>query len=245
MNTPLLISKLHGHQDDLRRYLEQLGVSFPDTYDTDLLIQSFVHKSFAADYKDTVNHNERLEFVGDGILGAVINRLLFVNHPEMPESELTLYKIALVREEILAEIARDIHLDAKLFVSKGEEKTQGRKKDSILSDGVEAIIGFLYIGLGVQEAEKFIQTYVYSKMSDIVPDTIKSYKTQVQEMIQKQYKNVPEYRDIEHEIDPRGNVVQYKSELRIEGQKAAEWLGTNKKKAQEAAAKNYYTHQGK
>jgi ribonuclease-3 len=110
-------------------------------------LQTFIHKSFAADYKDIIYHNERLEFVGDGILGAVINKLLFLDHPEMPESELTLYKIALVREEILAEVARDIKLDEMLFISKGEEKTQGRKKDSILSDGVEALIGFLYIEL--------------------------------------------------------------------------------------------------
>jgi len=65
----------------------------------------------------------------------------------MPESELTLHKIALVREEILAEVARDIKLDTVLFISKGEERSEGRKKDSILSDGLEALIGFLYIEL--------------------------------------------------------------------------------------------------
>lgn len=224
MSTPLLIAKLQDHQADLQAYLQHLGVEFPASYDKDLLIQAFIHKSFAADYKDTIHHNERLEFVGDGILGAVINKMLFVQHPEMPESELTLYKIALVREEILAEVARDIHLDEKLFVSKGEEKTQGRKKDSILSDGVEAIIGFLYIGLGVSQAQEFIQTHIYVKITDIVPDTVKSYKTQVQELVQKQYKNIPEYKDLEHEVDEKGNVLQYLSQLWIEGQQVADGL---------------------
>jgi len=79
---------------------------------------AFVHKSFAADYKDIFTHNERLEFVGDGVLGAVINKLLFINHQQMTEADLTLYKIALVREEILAEIARDIKLNEILFISK-------------------------------------------------------------------------------------------------------------------------------
>jgi len=101
---------------------------------------AFVHKSYAADYKDVFTHNERLEFLGDGILGAIINKLLFVNHPEMTESDLTLYKIALVREEILAEIAKDIKLNEIVFISKGEEKMQGRQKDSILSDTLEALI---------------------------------------------------------------------------------------------------------
>jgi ribonuclease-3 len=109
-------------------------------HNEELMMLTFVHKSYAADYKDTYTHNERLEFVGDGILGAVINKLLFVNHQEMPESQLTLYKIALVREEILAEIAKDIKLNEVVFISKGEEKTQGRQKDSILSDALEALI---------------------------------------------------------------------------------------------------------
>jgi ribonuclease-3 len=82
------------------------------------LLLAFVHKSYAADYKDVLTHNERLEFVGDGILGAVINKLLFLKHPEMAESDLTLYKIALVREEILAEIAKDIKLYEVVFISK-------------------------------------------------------------------------------------------------------------------------------
>ncbi len=104
------------------------------------MLLAFIHKSYAADYKDTFTHNERLEFVGDGILGAVINKLLFINHPQMPESELTLYKIALVREEILAEVAKEINLNDIVFISKGEEKMQGRQKDSILSDTLEALM---------------------------------------------------------------------------------------------------------
>jgi ribonuclease-3 len=77
-------------------------------------------------------HNERLEFVGDGILGAVITKLLFTDFPQMEESGMTLYKIALVREETLAEVAKEISLNTHLFISKGEEKMQGREKETIL-----------------------------------------------------------------------------------------------------------------
>ncbi len=176
---------------------------------------AFIHKSYAADFKDNITHNERLEFVGDGILGAIIDKLLFLNHPEMPESDLTLYKIALVREEILAEIAKDIKLDEMVFISKGEEKMQGRKKDSILSDTLEALIGYLYLDLGIDVTEQFIKKYIYTKMESIEKKPVKSYKTMIQEIVQKKHKIIPEYKDIEEKKDEKGNVVEYRSEIYV------------------------------
>jgi ribonuclease-3 len=105
-------------KEDIVEYMKKLLIPVEDIQDEELMLLAFVHKSYAADYKDLYTHNERLEFVGDGILGAVINKLLFINHRNMAESELTLYKIALVREEILAEIAKDIHLNEMVFISK-------------------------------------------------------------------------------------------------------------------------------
>ena len=201
---------------------------------------AFVHKSYAADYKDVFTHNERLEFVGDGILGAIINKLLFINHQQMAESDLTLYKIALVREEILAEIAKDIKLNEIVFISKWEEKTQGRQKDSILSDALEALIWYLYIDLGIDVTEQFINTHIYTKLEQIEKNPVKSYKTMIQELVQKEHKVVPEYKDIEHMVDEKGNVTEYKSEIYIIGKKISEWLGSNKKKAQEEAAKKCF-----
>ena len=227
---------------DILVYLESLWIPTKKIHNEELLLLAFVHKSFAADYKDVFTHNERLEFVGDGILGAIINKLLFVNHQQMAESELTLYKIALVREEILAEIARDIKLNEILFISKWEEKMQGRQKDSILSDALEALIGYLYIDLGIEATEQFITTYIYTKLEQIEKNPVKSYKTMIQEIVQKEHKVVPEYKDIEHVVDEKGNVTEYKSEIYIVGKKISEWFGSNKKKAQEEAAKHCYEH---
>jgi len=221
-------------------YLEILGIPVKKIKNEELLLLAFVHKSYAADYKDVFTHNERLEFVGDGILGAVINRLLFLHHPEMPESDLTLYKIALVREEILAEIAKDIKLNEVIFISKGEEKMLGRQKDSILSDSLEALIGYLYIDLGVDITQQFIEKYIYTKLENIEKHPVKSYKTMIQEIVQKEHKVVPEYKDIEEKKDEKGNVTEYRSEISIVGKKVSEWFGSNKKKAQEEAAKNCY-----
>jgi ribonuclease-3 len=121
----------------------------------------------------------------------------------MPESDMTLYKIALVREEILADVARDIKLNEMLFISKGEERTEGRKKDSILSDGVEALIGFLYIELGIGETEKFIKHHIYHKLENIKKSHVRSYKTMVQELVQKEHKTIPEYVDTPHDVDEK------------------------------------------
>lgn len=225
---------------DIIAYLKDLWIPTKKIQDDNLLMLAFIHKSYAADYKDIITHNERLEFVGDGILGAVINKLLFIRHPEMAESDLTLYKIALVREEILAEIAKDIKLNEIVFISKWEEKMQGRQKDSILSDALEALIGYLYIDLGIDVTEQFIEKYIYTKLEKIEKKPVKSYKTMIQEIVQKQHKVVPEYKDIEYVKDEKGNTTEYKSEIYIVGKKVSEWFGSNKKKAQEEAAKNCY-----
>lgn len=226
---------------ELIAYLKWLGIPVNKIKNEELMMLAFIHKSYAADYKDVFTHNERLEFVGDGILGAVINKFLFLNHQEMAESDLTLYKIALVREEILAEIAKDIKLNEIIFISKGEEKMEGRQKDSILSDALEALMGYLYIDLGTPVVEAFIRKYVYSKLADIEKNPVKSYKTMIQEIVQKEHKIVPEYRDSEYKKDEKGNTLVYKSEIYVFKKKFSEGYGSNKKKAQEDAAKNYYT----
>lgn len=227
-------------KQDIIKYLDILWIPTNQIKNEDLLLLAFIHKSYAADYKDVFTHNERLEFVGDGILGAIINKLLFINHQQMPESELTLYKIALVREEILAEIAKDIKLNEIVFISKWEEKTQGRQKDSILSDTLEALIWYIYIDLGIEVVEQFIKTHIYTKLEQIEKNPVKSYKTMIQEIVQKEHKVVPEYKDIEHVVDEKGNVIEYKSEIYIVGNKISEWFGSNKKKAQEESAKKCY-----
>lgn len=225
----------------IKEFLKNLNIPIEKINDENLLMQAFVHKSFAADYKQMLLHNERLEFLGDGVLSAITNKLLFINYPEYSEAELTLYKIALVREETLAEVAREIDLDKYIFVSKWEEKMQWRKKNAILSDCLESLLGFLYIDLGNDIVEHFITTHIFSKISTISKDPVKSYKTMVQEYVQKEFKELPIYKDSDHEIDWKGNTTIYRSEISIWVKKVAEWFGSNKKKAQEEAAKNYYT----
>jgi len=221
-------------------YLRNLGISVNKISDKEIILLAFVHKSFASDYREAYPHNERLEFLGDGILWAIMNKILFLDHPDLPESELTLYKIAFVREEKLADVARNIGLWKYIFISNGEEKMKGRDKDSILSDTLEALIWAIYLSLGREEVEKFLKRYLYSELQKIKIDPVKSYKTLVQEYIQKKYKIIPEYRDIENIVETTWNVIEYKSEIHILDEKKSEWFGPSKKKAQESSAKTFY-----
>ncbi len=227
-------------KENIKWFLKNLWIPVDKIKDETMMLQSFVHKSYAADYKNKTDHNERLEFVWDWILWAIVNKLLFLSDQSLPESELTLYKIALVREENLAEVARDISLDEMLFISKGEERTQWRKKDVIIADALEALIWFIYIDLWFDSAEKFVDKYVYSKLEELRKSPVKSYKTMIQEITQKEFKILPEYIDLEFQKDDKWNVLIYKTEIYLSWEKQSEWIWTNKKKSQEEAAKNYY-----
>jgi len=241
MKTKILLpQQVINQKEQIIKFIRQLWVDVDNILDIDLLLQSFVHKSFAADFKTIWLHNERLEFLWDGVLWAVICKLLFINHPEMEESDMTLYKIALVREETLADVARNINLWEQVLISRGEEKMKWREKDSILSDALEAFIWAIFLSLWYNQAEKFIETYIYSMYDSVDRNPVQSYKTMVQELIQKKYKQIPEYIDSEYKFDKRWNVVSYKSEFVVLWVKKSEWFGKNKKKAQEDAAKNYY-----
>ncbi|MEI6774988.1 MAG: putative dsRNA-binding protein [bacterium] len=105
---------------------------------------------------------------------------------------------------------------------------------------MEALIGYLYIDLGMDVTEQFIKQYIYTKLEKIEKSPVKSYKTMIQEIVQKEHKVVPEYKDIEEVIDEKGNVTEYRSEIYIVGKKISEGFGSNKKKAQEEAAKKCY-----
>lgn len=232
--------KILEQKEKIFSYIKSIWLDISKVKDEKLLLQAFVHKSFAADFKKIWEHNERLEFLWDGILWAIICKLLFQNHPNMEESDMTLYKIALVREENLAQVARNIKLDQYIIISRWEEKMQWRQKDAILADALEALLWYIFIDFGYSSIEQFVKNNVYTMYDKIDKNPVQSYKTMVQEHIQKKHKETPLYKDIEHELDTKSNVILYKSEIYVLWDKVAEWFGTNKKKAQENAAKNFY-----
>lgn len=220
----------------LSAFLSCVGLDENKIAHKDLLIQALTHKSYAADFSEHIDHNERLEFAWDGILWSIITTLLFIHHPEKEESDMTLYKIALVREEMLAEVARDICIDTVVLISKWEEKTKGRDKDAILSDTLEAFIWYIAIDIWYGAAYTFVERFIFSKMHTISTKNVKSYKTQIQEWSQQKYKQIPVYEDVVSQEEDNGNVLSYVSNISINNSIIASWYGVSKKKAQEDAA---------
>lgn len=229
-----------GKLEECKTFLASLGLDISQIKDEEMLLTAFVHKSYAADFREPIAHNERLEFLGDGILGAVINTNLYRDFPLEPESTLTLYKIALVRAETLADVAKEIGLDQVIILGNGELKNDGRNKETILCDCMEAILGYIYLDLGVNAVENVIKNHIYIKVTEIQKGQVKSNKTLLQEEVQKIHKNIPVYIDEPHEQDSKGNVLTYSSRVIIDGKEVAIGYGANKKKAQDEAAKLAY-----
>lgn len=228
--------------DSIVSFVSSLGfqshIPLDDTQQ-EVLLTAFVHKSYASDFVPALSHNERLEFLWDSILGACIGSLLYTKYPQRSEAQMTLYKIALVREETLAQVAREIDLWRHLFLSKGEEKQGGIDKDSILSDSLEALIGAGYLIYGFDQVQQFIYHTIRVHLEEFIQTDCKSYKSLIQEWSQWNWLPLPSY--LTTEFNNNGE-IWFRSELQINGTSYGSWEGKNKKKSQEEAAKNAYIH---
>jgi len=235
----LLMQRWNEADDRLANYLKSLWVDLGQNYDKKLLKTAFTHKSFSNDVHKKVESNERLEFLWDAILWFIVADLLYHEKEKMWEDIMSLYKIALVNEKILADVAREIKAWDYILLGLWEQNSNWANKDSVLSDLIESIIAYLYLDLWEQEARKFIEKYIYSKFDELKKSgKIKSPKSMLQEYIQKTKKTIPTYKDYEEEVDEKWNPILYKSEVYVEDEKLAEWYGPNKKKAQTQAAEN-------
>lgn len=228
-NTPVFVA-----------FLEKLGIDPSHIRDQMLFHTAFIHKSYAADYNGAYVYNERLEFLGDAILGAIVAKYLYLTYPDQAESALTLYKIALVRAENLARVAQDIGLDSIILLGKWEERNNGREKTTILCDCLEAFLGYLYIDYGTDTVANIIENHIVTKLVDETHMSIKSYKSHLQEHLQKEYKITPHYIEEEYGKDTDSGEQLYQSHVYLGETVLGSGIGTNKKKAQEQAAKEAY-----
>lgn len=159
----------------------------------DLLNLAFSHRSYSNEDAEPGN-NERLEFLGDSVLGLVVAEYLFVNFPERSEGDLAKIKSFVVSEESLAEIAVSLGIPSCLLIGKGEEHSGGRSKKAILADALEAIIGALFLDAGLKETQRFILSFMVPQIDMVIADKHrKDYKTLLQERVQKSLKTYPRY----------------------------------------------------
>ena len=202
-----------------------------------LLTEALTHRSFYHENPDkSIAHNERLEFLGDSVLGFVIVEYLFSSDKEFTESVMAKIKSYLVKESILSEIADSISLGKYLKLGKGEEATGGRAKKSILADTIEALLGAVYLDGGYKKV-KAVVLKLFRKEIDTLMDSTRFYdfKTELQEKTQLLFGVLPEYRVVKQEGEEHEKV--FTIEVFIEGKKFGKGSGKSKKEAQTLAAR--------
>lgn len=217
---------------DFSELEKRIGVKFKNK---DLLIQAFVHRSYLNEHHNfPYSHNERLEFLGDAVLELIVTEYLFKNF-NLDEGELTNLRAALVRGESLAALARELHFEKYLFLSKGERKNQGRAKEIILANAFEAFLGALYLDKGLEVVREFLEKYLLPRAKIIFQNNLhKDPKTTFQEYIQEKYKITPHYKVLEEKGPDHQKI--FKVGVFVNAEKWGEGEGFSKQKAEERAA---------
>lgn len=218
---------------DFSKFEEKIDIHFKDKA---LLTQAFVHRSYLNEHPSfSFGHNERLEFLGDAVLELVVTEFLYKKYPN-PEGELTNWRAALVNAKMLAEIAKEIGMDAYLYLSHGESKDSGSKaRMYILANAIEALIGAIYIDSGIEPSEQFINEFVLSKLPYILEHQLHlDPKSRFQESAQEIVGVTPSYRVLA-ETGP-DHAKEFKVGVYLGDELVASALGMSKQEAQIAAA---------
>lgn len=218
-----------------------IGVQFKNK---DLLKQAFIHRSYLNENRSVkLEHNERLEFLGDAVLELVITDYLFKKYPEKNEGDLTAYRSALVNSHTLSDAAEKIGINSFLLLSKGEAKDTGRARQFILANTFEAVVGAIYMDQGYDAAAKFIAAQLFDLIEDIVANQkFIDAKSRFQEEAQERLGITPSYKLIK-ETGPDHNKifsvgVYLKEDLIVSGE------GKSKQEAEQMAAEKALEQKG-
>lgn len=206
---------------------EVVGYRFKDP---GLLRLALSHKSFASE-SGTGVYNERLEFLGDSVLAAVVAHALYAEYPDEPEGSLSKKKSLLVSRPSLAVWGEELGLGAHLLLGVGEESTGGRTRQSLLANAVEALIGAVYLDGGYEAAAKFIREWVGRKHGGLLET---DHKSRLQELLQKRHKSPPTYELTSS--DGPDHAKTFNVMVRIGAKELGRGDGKSKKEAEQAAA---------
>jgi len=234
---PTFLRRLFAKRDRSKKYLEleqKLGYRFKNP---GLLERALTHRSYIhTPENEDLRANERLEFLGDSVLGMVTSRFLFENFPDKSEGDLTILKSTLVSEANLSRIAKSISLGSYLNLSEEEEKSGGRERNSIVSDAYEAVIGAIFLDGGLAPTEKMIQNQILRKYLEITTDqTLHNYKGELLEYMQALGLGLPRY-DVLEEKGP-DHEKRFTIAVSVKGKRMGQGMGKNKKEAEQKAAR--------
>jgi len=216
------------NKEHLQRLQKLLGYNFNSG--PELLVRALTHRSHGSD------NYERLEFLGDSLLGFIIADTIFERFPDADEGQLTRLRASLVRQETLAELGRELDLGSYLILGPGALKSGDQGRDSILSDVVEAIIGVIYLDGGMNPCRQFIIRMFANRLALCEPDNIfKDPKTRLQEFLQQRSQELPEYTVLDVSGPPHKQTFKVQC-LIAEGRQVFHGQGASRRKAEQDSA---------
>lgn len=220
--------------NNIKNFEDKVGISFKNK---NLLLEALTHRSYLNERPDWhLNHNERLEFLGDAVLEMVVTEFLFNKYGD-PEGVLTSWRAALVNAVMLAEIAKKIDLNEYILLSQGEKKDIGRARLYILANAIEAVIGAIYLDQGYEESKKFIEGIVIPELPRVIEEKLyKDAKSLFQEKAQEEIGITPSYKVLEQWGPDHSKM--FKVGVYLDDELIGIGLGPSKQEAQQNAAED-------
>ena len=219
---------------DLNEFSKVIGIKFKNR---DIFLESLTHRSYINENSRWhLPHNERLEYLGDAVLELAVTEELFKRFPNYPEGQMTILRAALVNYQNLASVAKDIRLYDFILMSRGERKDDGKAREVILANAIEAVIGAIYLDSGMDSIKEFISKFIWPRLPEILKTkSYKDSKSELQEIIQEKLKITPSYRTLE-ESGP-AHKRSFKIGVYFEDKLIAEGEGQSKQEGELEAAK--------
>ena len=224
---------------ELQLFEKQAQIRFKNR---ELLNLAFCHRSYANE-NEHMDNNEKLEFLGDSVLGLVVAEYLFDTMTDRPEGDLAKIKSFVVSEEVLAAVAHDLRVDNFILIGRGEEYSGGRTKKALLADAMEAIIGAYFLDSGLKKSRKFILEQIVPEIDKVRENRHKKdYKTLLQELVQKRFKTYPKY-TLMKKTGPDHSKTFW-MQVQVKDRTFGPGKGKNKKEAEQQAARLAYESLG-
>lgn len=218
-------------------FLNRTGIVINDEA---LYIQAFMHSSYINDLQlNKIYNNERLEFLGDAVLELMVSDHIFNRFDKLPEGDLTKLRANIVCEPSLVVFASKLRMEPLIMLGRGEEKTGGRKRSSIISDTFEAFLGALYLDQGAEASWNFLEKFVFPEVKDANYNAAVDYKTALQEHMHRNYRKAIEYKLIE--ATGPSHDKTFVTGVYLEGELIGKGFGRSKKESEQRAAEQALT----
>ena len=226
------IAQIIQHTTEIER---KIGYVFKDK---NLLTLAFTHCSFVNEHPEVLSHNERLEFLGDSVLGLLISEFLFKSCPDNPEGELSSNRSRLVEAPACGSYIHKLQLENYVLLGKGERMNDGRGRESILADLFEAIIGAIFLDGGIDAARQFLFSHFSDDFAHIIDAPTNNWKAELQDHLQKQHGVSPKYVLISEKGPDHSKTFEVA--VLFNEQELGRGVGSSKKEAQQSAAANAF-----